>query len=73
MQTQALSSAQGALSRALDTQMFGADLINQTIDRLNTGMMRNVPVVDSTYAMQKQVLSAAYADVGKGTRLDITV
>lgn len=73
MQTQALSSAQGALSRALDTQVYGADLITQTIDRLNTGMVGNMPAVDATYAMQKQILSAAYAEAGKGTRLDMTV
>lgn len=73
MQTQALSSAQGALSRALDTQTLGASLITKTIDRLNSGMVGMTPVIDANYAMQKQVLSAAYADVGKGTRLDIKV
>ena len=73
MQTQTLASVQGALSRALDTQTLGADLISQTIDRLNTGMRGITPVIDANYAMQKQVLSAAYADMGIGTRLDIKV
>ena len=60
--------AGATLSKALDTQTFGASLITKTFDKLNTNSLS--AQVNSDYAFQKDVLSAAYADKGIGTRLD---
>ncbi len=62
--------AGATLSKALDTQTFGASLITKTLDKLNTNTSGLTAQVNSDYAFQKDVLSAAYADKGIGTRLD---
>ncbi len=61
------------LNKALDQGALGASLITGTLDRLNTGMKGLTPAVNPDYAMQKAVLSSAYADMGIGTRLDTSV
>ena len=73
MDSTSVSAASGALAGALDQQMFGASLINKTLDKLNTGSQGMTPTVNPDYAFQKDVLSAAYADQGIGTKLDTVV
>lgn len=68
-----VSSAQSALGRAMDQQLYGATLITATLDRMNTGMVGMTPVINQDYAFQKAMLSAAYAEKGIGTRLDVMV
>lgn len=46
-------------------------LVTSTVDRLNSGRIGMTPVIDSDYLMQKSVLSAAYAERGIGTNLNI--
>lgn len=46
-----------------------ADLINKTLDRLNTVQTITGPKLDADYQFQKDVLAAA----GIGTRLDTTI
>ena len=62
--------AGATLSKALDTQTFGASLITKTLDKMNANTSSLNPQVNSDYAFQKDVLSAAYADKGIGTRLN---
>ncbi len=57
----------------MDQQTLGASVITKTLDRLNTGTNGLTQTVNADYALQKDVLSAAYADKGIGTRLDTTV
>ena len=67
------SSAVHALGSALDQQTMGATLISSTIDRMNTNSGGLTSQVNPDYAMQKAVLSSAYADKGIGTKLDMVV
>ena len=53
------------------TRNATAGLVTSTVDRLNSGRIGMTPVVDATYDMQKSVLSAAYAEKGIGTSLDM--
>lgn len=70
MEIQAAQSV-AVLKGALEQQKLGASLITSTMDRLNSGMVGMTPVVNSDYAMQKSLLSSAYAERGIGTRLDV--
>ncbi len=59
------------MKSALDQQQqLAGSLISSTIDRLNTGMRGLTPVVNTDYQFQKDVLSAAYAEKGVGTKID---
>lgn len=58
---------------ALETQQYGADLVTSTIDRLNSGRKGLTPVINTDYAVQKSILTAAYSDPNKGNKLDIMV
>lgn len=64
--------AGSALRGALDQQGMAASLITKTLDRMNTNTQGLAPQVDADYAMQKDVLNAAYADKGIGTKLNVT-
>lgn len=59
-------SGQGA-AQAL-REISGAELVTQTLDRLNTSQSLSGPKVDADYQLQKTVLAAA----GIGQKLDIT-
>ena len=61
-----IQASTGALKKALDTQEMGAQLINSTMEKMNA----NSSQAANTDA-QKAVLSAAYADKGIGTNLDV--
>ena len=66
-----------AIEQGIKSEMFNttksatSGLVTSTVDRLNTGRIGMTPVIDADYHMQKTVLSAAYAEKGIGTNLNI--
>ncbi len=60
------TNAAAALAQGAIKDTTGAQLINKTLDRMNTGMSVGGPQTDAGYQFQKDVLAAA----GIGAMLD---
>ena len=71
------ASGLASMSAALQQASVGASLINQTLSKVSEaggpggGGAAGVGGIDID--SQKAILSAAYADMGKGTKLDAVV
>lgn len=64
------SVSTGAMTKALEQQTLNASVITKTLDKLNSVSLGAVAPAAQDYGFQKEVLSAAYADMGIGTRLN---
>lgn len=67
-----LASLGGALSKALDTQSLAPQLISETLTKVSE-IQKAVPSAGISAEAQKAILSSAYADLGKGTRINTVV